>query len=345
MSAIIGATLLYRSLRSKGSLLSWTLLGVVTCMSSIIFITETSLFNLIFVSFALGASVGVGIPTCLAFFADNANIDKRGRIGAILFFVVQLLTALIYIPINGVSLEYKFLVLASWRFLGAVGIFFFYKPSKLSEERTTLLSSIIRERTFIFYFMPWFLFTLVNFIEAPLLEQFFGPQLFSDYMWAGNTIASVSAFLGGTLCDLKGRKVASILGFVLLGMGYASLSLLPGAQLSQILYVLLDGIAWGILYVTFIFVVWGDISGGKIRERYYLLGGMPFLFSGLIEVLVRPFVEFIPIYTSFSLASFFLFLAILPLLYAPETLPEKKIRERELKNYIEKAKKAKEKYA
>jgi hypothetical protein len=33
------------------------------------------------------------------------------------------------------------------------------------------------------------------------------------------------------------------------------------------------------------------------------------------------------------------------LLYAPETLPEKKIRERELKQYIENAKKVKEKYA
>jgi hypothetical protein len=40
-----------------------------------------------------------------------------------------------------------------------------------------------------------------------------------------------------------------------------------------------------------------------------------------------------------------LFLAVLPLLYAPETLPEKKIRDKELKSYIEKAKKAKEKCA
>jgi len=37
-------------------------------------------------------------------------------------------------------------------------------------------------------------------------------------------------------------------------------------------------------------------------------------------------------------------LAVIPLMYAPETLPEKKIRERELKGYIDKAKKVKEKY-
>ena len=41
--------------------------------------------------------------------------------------------------------------------------------------------------------------------------------------------------------------------------------------------------------------------------------------------------------TIFSFASVFLFLAVLPLIYAPETLPEKNMKERELKTYIKKA--------
>jgi hypothetical protein len=48
---------------------------------------------------------------------------------------------------------------------------------------------------------------------------------------------------------------------------------------------------------------------------------------------------------AFSLASFFLFLAILPLIYAPETLPEKRIQERKIKKYAEEAKKVVEKQA
>ncbi len=66
---------------------------------------------------------------------------------------------------------------------------------------------------------------------------------------------------------------------------------------------------------------------------------MPFLFSNLISILVQPFADTIPIASSFSLASLFLFLAILPLLYAPETLSEKIMKDRELKNYIAKAQK------
>jgi hypothetical protein len=49
--------------------------------------------------------------------------------------------------------------------------------------------------------------------------------------------------------------------------------------------------------------------------------------------------------TAFSFASFFLFLAVIPLMYAPETLPEKTIKDRELKSYLEKAQKVKEEYS
>jgi len=38
-----------------------------------------------------------------------------------------------------------------------------------------------------------------------------------------------------------------------------------------------------------------------------------------------------------TIASFFLFLAVIPLMYAPETLPEKAMKDRDLKSYTEKA--------
>jgi hypothetical protein len=75
------------------------------------------------------------------------------------------------------------------------------------------------------------------------------------------------------------------------------------------------------------------------------LGGLPYLLAGFLPILIRLYAGAISPTAAFSFASFFLFLAVIPLMYARETLPEKKIRERELKNYIEKAKKAKEKYA
>jgi hypothetical protein len=122
------------------------------------------------------------------------------------------------------------------------------------------------------------------------------------------------------------------------------LSILPTSQISISIFTVLDGIAWGIFALIFFIVVWGDLAENKAKDKYYLLGELPFLISSYISVVVAPYVDVISISAAFSLASFFLFLSVLPLMYAPETLPEKKIKERELKQYIDKAKKTKEKY-
>jgi MFS family permease len=337
LSATIGATLLYKKLRGKTSLMLWILFGATTCIVSAALVPENNLVTLVFMSVTLGASAGLGIPTCLGIFADNSELKRRGIIGGLMFFGIQAATVLIYVPIIDVASNYQFLALGALRFIAIASVLFLKPKENLTEERITPLLNIIRERTFILYFIPWFLFTIINFLEQPLLELHFGPELYSLLTLALMLVFSVSALVGGAICDFKGRKFTGILGFILLGLSYALLSLLPESLLSQITYVLFDGIAWGFLYVTFIFVVWGDISEKKVRERYYLLGCMPFLFSNLIEVLVRPFVASIPIAASFSLASLFLFMGILPLVFAPETLPEEVIKKRELKTYLEKA--------
>ena len=337
ISAAIGATLLNKELKRKRTLLSWVLLGAIACLLPAVFVHGASSINLVFFSLLLGALAGVGIPTCLALFSEVTTSNSRGRSGAVVFFLIQALTVLVYIPISSANVDYQFLVLAAWRLVGVLGIFFWVPQKKVAEEYKIRLLSIIKERTVFLLFIPWFLLTIVNFVEQPLIEHKFGTDLYNSYMTVEILITSVSAFLGGVICDFKGRKLSGILGFILLGVGYAFLTLLPETQVSQILWVLFDGVAWGFLYVTFIFVVWGDISEGRTREKYYLLGGIPFLLSNLISALVKPFVEFVPISASFSLASFFLFIAILPLLYAPETLPEKALKDRDLKGYAEKA--------
>jgi MFS family permease len=344
-SATIGATILPLKLRGKSFLLLWFLFGVVTCFLFSLGATS-SLPSLTVMSLVLGVSIGFGIPTVFSFYADQTKAENRGKIGAIMFFIVQLFSALILFLTSDKGIDYQLLILALWRFIGVAGIIFYKSLPKLSEERVTLIKSIVKERALILYFLPWLLFSLVNSVTAPIGEVYFGPELYNNSLIATTLINSVSAFVGGALCDRKGRKITGIFGFILLGLGYAFLSFLSGgstAEIGQFLYILCDGIGWGFLFVTFIFVLWGDLSDGKKRETYYLIGSLPFLFSGLIQMVVQPFAKSISITSSFSLASFFLFLAIIPLLYAPETLPEKSMKDRELKNYIEKAQRAAQK--
>ncbi len=341
LSSIIGGTLLSKILQKKSVFLLWNLLGVFSCLLFYFFYSQPNLVAVSILSLILSFSIGLGIPTCLSLFATQSKTEKRGQLGAVVFFTIQILAALILLPLDGETVAFQFLILAVWRLMG-LGGFLFYKPAdKKPDERKTSLLSIIRERKFLLLFLPWFMFTLINYVETPVLEigmGSIGPDFYTTYSIVTIVISSIAAIPAGILCDLKGRKIVGVTGFIFLGLGYAFLSIFSGAGIiGYIFFMIFDGIAWGLLYVTFIFVVWGDLSDGSSREKYYVLGGLPFLLSGLIQVLVQPFAQYINIGLSFSFASFFLFIAILPLAFASETLSDKIMKKRELNRYIQKA--------
>ena len=107
-----------------------------------------------------------------------------------------------------------------------------------------------------------------------------------------------------------------------------------------ILYInaIIAGIAGGFILVLFIMVIWSDLSHSSASDKYYALGVFPFFAAMLLDIAIGQYIiDNIFDQTLFSLTAFFLFLAILPLVYAPETLPEKNLKERELKNYLNNA--------
>jgi hypothetical protein len=99
------------------------------------------------------------------------------------------------------------------------------------------------------------------------------------------------------------------------------------------------------LSVTFILILWGDLSQSGSREIYYTIGVIPLFLTQIVGRALDEYIMQIQgTINVFSVAAFFLFLAVLPLLYAPETLPEKKMELRRLRKFAEDAKKVKEKY-
>jgi MFS family permease len=339
LASVIGGTILKRSLLKKNNLLLWNLTGVLSCFLLFFFYSQADLFSITILSLVLSSSAGLGIPACLALFSSQTKNENRGRLGAVIFFLIQLLTALILFPLTDEISNFNFFVLSIWRFIGVLGLLYYIPPEMPVDDHKTSLSFILRERRFILLFLPWFMLTLINFIEIPVVEQSMGPTIYGNYIIVNSVVSSIAAIPGGILCDLKGRKITGILGFIFLGLGYALLSMfsISNKAIAYASFTIFDGIAWGLLYVTFIFVVWGDLAEGHNIEKYYVLGGLPFLLSGLIQVLVQPLVPYIDVGMSFTLASFFLFLALLPLLYAPESLSEKIMKDRELSSYIQKA--------
>ena len=111
------------------------------------------------------------------------------------------------------------------------------------------------------------------------------------------------------------------------------------------LYFIVDGIAWGIFLLIFFVILWGDIAKSDNSEKYYTIGSIPYFLSSIIPALLTAnMVQNINLSAAFSVASFFLFVAVMPLVFAPETLPEKKMELRRLRSFADEARKMKEKY-
>ena len=235
ISAVIGATLLQEKLRKKAPLTLWIIFGAVSSIVSAILIYDTNMTYLSIISIVLGIVAGLGIPSCLAFFSNHTDFKNRGKTAGVLYAVIQISSFIIFFFISELNIEYAFVALSIWRLLALVSTSFWKSPNIQSERIKNSINSIIRERNFFLYFVPWILFTLINFVEAPLLQTAFGSQLFNDYSWIAYVLSCVSGIIAGVICDFRGRKVSGILGFILLGVGYGFLSLLSGTQISQIL--------------------------------------------------------------------------------------------------------------
>ena len=342
VAALVGAWFFPRW-RDKGLLL-WMFLG--TIMTALLFSFQSNSLSVnLLLLFFLGVSIGIGLPSSLAYFADVTVVDNRGTYGGITWSTVGFGILVLALALSEFNLLWTCSALAIWRVGGLVS---FFALSKLRGKREPPHSSssyraILRRRDVMLYLLPWIMFSLVNFTEEPILGNLFG-ELQVLIGFVEFAITGVFAVVGGILADLVGRKRVVIIGFVVLGIEYAVLSLFSGTVASWYVYTVCDGIAWGMFAAVFFMTLWGDLAENNQKEKYYVLGGLPYLLAGFLPVLVKPFVGGIQTTIAFSLASFFLFLAVLPLMYAPETLPEKKIRERELKEYIKRARKTKEKY-
>jgi len=326
----------------------WVVLGAVASFLPLL-LTEYSTTNLLIISLSLGFSFGFGMPSCTAYFADCTAVEHRGGVGGLILLLTYLSAPLLLIFI-GSSVFVVSMLSFVWRAL-ALGVLFLFKPSKVKIERKkrTSFLSILRNKPFLLYFIPWLMFCLVDRLESTYLKAIFDPWFFEFFnMLIAPFIGLLFVFIGGLIADHIGRKRVVIYGFIALGIEYALLGLAPSMLVSWYLYAVVDGIAWGMFTVIFILVLWGDLSpANSPREKYYAIGAFPFFFTKLVGIVFRPYVQGIPresAYGAFSLAAFFLFLAVLPLMYAPETLPEKKMEIRRLKAYIEQAKKFGEKY-
>ncbi len=299
----------------------------------------SSVTGTLVISSVFGAYFGVGMPVVMGYFSSHTMVENRAKISGITLLLMGLLFSVLgAFIISDVVLAC--VVLSAIRLFGFL-VFCGFNVEEPSSKETykVKFKDILSNRSFIFYFVSWCMVSLVNYMTVPIQNHLLGSGPTYNFLIyvLENIIMAVTAVTCGFVADLFGRKRLTIVGFIMLGIGYAILGLFPDINLAGYFYVVSDGIAWGIFNIVFLLIIWGDLSQARNSDKLYFLGALPYVFSSFLTKVFAFYVPDISQIPIFSFASVFLFLAVLPLLYAPETLPEKRMKDMELKKYIEKA--------
>lgn len=342
IAAISGTFLIRKYQKRLKFLCYWMVIGIFLSFIPLIVGNSISYDWLVVISVILGAYFGLGMPICMGYFSAITKYGNRAKYAGITFLFIGLGFFLLS-QTGGVDPMLATLVLATSRGLALV-ILILLKPEEKTvdtKEKVTY-RSILTDKSMLLYFVPWLMFLIINNLTFSLNSQIDQEGFFNYLSMAENILAGAFAVIFGFMADSVGRKRLAITGFILLGFGYGILAFIQnGSMLSWIFYTIADGIAWGAFYTIFLFTIWGDLAKEKGSEKFYAIGSLPYLVSNFMRFTIGDYIgnSVTQITLLFSFASFFLFLAILPLIYAPETLPEKHIKDRELKNYLEKAQK------
>ena len=119
--------------------------------------------------------------------------------------------------------------------------------------------SLLNQRSFLLYFVPWIMFSLITYLTIPMQTSIIqtmqsnGINIPSAEFLRGieNIITAVSAVIAGFLVDFAGRKRMSIVGFAMLGLGYSFLGILSESPLSWYFYTFVDGSCLGDFFCHF----------------------------------------------------------------------------------------------
>jgi MFS family permease len=287
-------------------------------------------------SLLAGMSLGLGLPSSMALVADYTVVEERARVsGTIIFgtFVTAILIiALIRILNLGVLGDLLLFAAVRATSFSALVIDKCDNPSPMLKKENRLTSTAYKE--FFFYFFPWVMFGVASSLAWNLIPTTVYPTEIALGTTLRYVFIAVFGLVAGFMADRFGRKQPIIIGLIVLGVGFALLGF-NFSGTTVIAYVALSGVTWGLFFVVFLAVP-GDLSVVGSREKFYALGYILPL-AGMFSLVAIPGPDLSPILKASSFAqllSIILFLSIIPILRAKETLPKQKIQERKMKEHV-----------
>jgi MFS family permease len=327
-------SLLSKRIERRKLLFLWILAGVL--VSSALPLFQGTLLSIL-ASVLLGFSLGFGLPSSMALIADYTGIEERGRVSGIIILLAFIMAFGVAVLSNILSLSYNNRILLSVPLRSVSLLAFCFDWKIMRNERNKHHSSMTLQRNFIFYIIPWI---IVN-IAAGLASSFIpGGEPFVLASEIGNQLRfifiAVFGTVAGVIADRFGRKWPLAIGLLMFASSFAILGVRMSPEIAT-LYLAISGIAWGSFFVVFLAIP-GDLSFAGAREKAYALGTISPLAILLCLMTVPPdFLSSYPTSPILQVLSLVLFLSLITLVFkAKETLPEKIILDRKIKEHIKK---------
>jgi len=313
----------------------------------LLYLPIPGVFGICLYSILAGFFSGFALANILAAFISKTTFNNRGSTSGIFVFMVYLILFVFTILVSSLhELAIILVILKIFSLFLSLRIkdFRFNTESIEYTKTTNNTKSMFLIVWGIFLLSDVALQTYFRYLETIGIIPPQGLFSYSGLHMISQIIGLFTILFGGILMDIYGRKKLMMFSFAYLGINYAIISSSRGI-LNY--FTILDGIAFGILTVLFLLVLWGDICKPSNRAIWIALCiGLSIL--SYPAIIIAPYIvnSLINITTSdlFPITSFFLFIAVVIILYLPETLPDKIIQKKELDDYIKMAKKVKEKY-
>jgi|APSaa5957512576_1039674.scaffolds.fasta_scaffold25739_1 MFS family permease len=313
----------------------WSLGGVLI---QTVFAFFHSTENLPLFSVVIGLSLGWGLPACFSYLSDVTSIEERGRVSGILQLIVFLLVLFIVVLPQG----YVDVQTAIYISIVIRGITLLVPVSESTLEKRERVSyvEILKVKRNLVYLIPWVIYNICNSLLMFVEQGIPNTDAYVDVFATGPILFFLATcffgVLSGFLADRSGRKLPLILGFITLGTAYAFVGISVAPSNIMLLY-LFQGIAWGFILVCYQWIILGDLAKDYQCDKYYAIG---LVIPPLIETLFLSYSTVVQPTISpnlvASILSIIMFISVLPLLFAPETLPDELIQDRRFKEYMRK---------
>jgi hypothetical protein len=313
-------------------------LSAISIESVLFIMVPFELFRLAII-FIMTAQFSLVLLGLFAWFWRNTEPEERGRVAGFVGFVTlpsYFFTAEILLT----NLDLVFVTIFGAILSLAVAITLRFAPMRnLAIQKSD--ANYLKKRTVLLYVIPWLLFSLVNATLASSISKNISAMVapsFYLFLVASQVIgATLGALIGGFVADIFGRRPSLMLSLTLYGISSALIGLFQNNIFLLFSYAA-NGLSWGILFILYVFVVWGDLATEKTVGKMYSIG-LAIYYSALgIGLLISPF-SATPL-ISITLAScLLLFFLNVPVILADELLSSETRERMRLKVHMSKVKK------